>query len=1212
MRKFLYGLVGLVVVVVAAAWIVPGLIDWNGFKPDVVAEVKKATGRDMRIEGDLDLALLPTPRLSVAGVRIANIDGATAQDMIRLEALSVRVHFRPLFSGRIEVESVALIKPVIELETLKDGRANWVIGAPATAAQKSGSDSPKSDSAEPDAIRLDSLRIRDGTVTYRDATSGTVERIERVNAVIAAATLSGPFRIDGSLTVRGTPFRLDGTLGNIAVATPAVLRLGLSIAGTGTDAQIVGALANARQAHRVTGKLNVKSPDLAKLSAALAVGDPATGLPAWLAQNFSLSAELDASAKALSIDNLDIRLGETAATGGVSATLGEKVSADIALNLKHIDIEKWQAMRAAVPKRSDTGSTGTPAPATPANQPAEFQLPKNVSGSLNVGIEAVSVMGGRLRDIKLAAALDDGEVTLNELSIRLPGEAEVALAGFISSPGGKPAFEGSVEGRADNLRALLEWLKIDVADVPADRLRKFSVNAKLRGDRKQAQVSDINIRFDASRVRGGVTYAFRKRPAFGARFNIDQFNVDAYAPPRRRGTTKKTATRPARSATPQQNETAAPLAVLNDFDANVNLRVGTLNYRRTPIQEIAFDGTLSGGKLTLRRARIGNLAGTSATVNGTLAGFDRLPSFKGKFTIVSKDLTGLLRVAQIEPPVPPRRLGRLKLSGRADASADRTTLDSTLEVTGGKVRLAGSLTGLQANPRYDLRLDANHPDVARLARLFGSEIGPKGAKLGPIGFTARARGTLQSTRLDTRLKAAGVDATFSGKIADPISAPAIEGKFAASHPNYAGLMRALDPTFRSPRQNLGAVKLSSGIKGNLSGVKLEKFGGRIGPMKFNGDVDTSFTGPRPKVTASLKADQIPVDVLFPPKSRSSRQKARASGRFKPASAAAGRRVGAAAPAAKPRATAGATGQRFSPEPLDLSMLGDLDADLRLDAQLMTYRNIRIDRPRVAITLQDRVLKINELTGKMFDGAFDMKGQLSGAGTPSLKGTLKVDRANVGRALFEAANFDIAKGQMNFDLAISGVGRSEHALVSSLDGKGQLSVRNGSVKGFNLRAVSDRLKQLNRATDFLGLLGSAMGGGTTAFSALDGTFTIKRGVIRTNDLRMIADAGQGNAAGIVDLGRWHMDMAGQFRLTEHADAPPFDMAVRGPIDQPNRIFRFDKLQGYLVQRGIGSLLQKVIPGVKQEAAPAQPSTQPQIPQQIKPEDLLRGLLKGLNR
>jgi hypothetical protein len=127
------------------------------------------------------------------------------------------------------------------------------------------------------------------------------------------------------------------------------------------------------------------------------------------------------------------------------------------------------------------------------------------------------------------------------------------------------------------------------------------------------------------------------------------------------------------------------------------------------------------------------------------------------------------------------------------------------------------------------------------------------------------------------------------------------------------------------------------------------------------------------------------------------------------------------------------------------------------------------------------------------------------------------------------------------------------------------------------------------------------------------------VVRTKDMKLVADAGEGLATGFVDLSRWNMDMVAQFRLTEHPNAPPFGMRVTGAPDNPRRLFKFDKLQGFLLRRGIGSLLNEVLKGrVKQQQptspTPQQPQQQPQPqqPEKLQPQDLIRGLLEGLQR
>jgi hypothetical protein len=69
-----------------------------------------------------------------------------------------------------------------------------------------------------------------------------------------------------------------------------------------------------------------------------------------------------------------------------------------------------------------------------------------------------------------------------------------------------------------------------------------------------------------------------------------------------------------------------------------------------------------------------------------------------------------------------------------------------------------------------------------------------------------------------------------------------------------------------------------------------------------------------------------------------------------------------------------------------------------------------------------------------------------------------------------------------------------------------------------------------------------------------------------------------------------------------------MQVQGPIDNPRRIFRFEALQTYLLQRGVGTLLRKALPQQPEQGS----GEQPQEKRQPTGEDLLRGIFENLRR
>ena len=137
MKRVLWAIGGLLVLLVAAVLIGLGLVDWNQYKGDIQNQARDATGRELIINGDISITVFPAPALIANDVLLANIEGAASKNMLRLKYLEVRIALMPLLASRIEVERIKLVDPEIELEVLADGRKNWVFDTdgPGTASQ---------------------------------------------------------------------------------------------------------------------------------------------------------------------------------------------------------------------------------------------------------------------------------------------------------------------------------------------------------------------------------------------------------------------------------------------------------------------------------------------------------------------------------------------------------------------------------------------------------------------------------------------------------------------------------------------------------------------------------------------------------------------------------------------------------------------------------------------------------------------------------------------------------------------------------------------------------------------------------------------------------------------------------------------------------------------------------------------------------------------
>ena len=185
LRTILIVVVVVLVGLVATAVGILMSIDFNQYKPQIAAAVKSATGRNLSIGGDFKLGISLSPTLAVDNVSLSNMPGGSRPVMINLNRLDVQVELIPLLSKKIKVDRVILEGADILLETDAKGRGNWVFEAPGGAGTTTATTAaiPAEGGASMSLPEVDTVQIRDSTVTYHDGVAGTT----RARDVFAAA-----------------------------------------------------------------------------------------------------------------------------------------------------------------------------------------------------------------------------------------------------------------------------------------------------------------------------------------------------------------------------------------------------------------------------------------------------------------------------------------------------------------------------------------------------------------------------------------------------------------------------------------------------------------------------------------------------------------------------------------------------------------------------------------------------------------------------------------------------------------------------------------------------------------------------------------------------------------------------------------------------------------------------------------------------------------
>jgi len=560
--KVLAGLLGLVIVlIVAAIIIVPLVVDPNDYREEIVAEVKKSTGRDLQINGDITLSLFPWLGVELGELKLSNAKGFGDAPFASIKQAAVRVQLMPLLSKQVEVDTVLLDGLNLNLAKAEDGKTNWDDLADhktqsyehKTKSERSTAHkttTPDSRGAMPLAgLAIGGVKIADANVSWRDDSSGQQVSIQQLNLIVGAIAPGQPvdLKLDFIVDNQTPAIKANIQLSGSPHLSEKMDRLDISKLTLNVDAK--GDLLNGKPVKLVldTGvaldllkehlklnalQLNVNGLALSgDLAASNLSNEPSfsgelklaeLNVRDWLTQHdlpvpvtsdatvltrVALALQLAGSPKSLDLKKLALKLDDSTLTGNVRVdNLAATMPAiGFDLNVDAIDVDRYLPPPAEedAPSETDRAST-SPAKAVaqtePELLPVELLRQLDINGLFHVGRLTVKKL--LAEDVELKVKAKDGHLKVGQqvksfYQGNLQGEVNVDVRGK------EPLLQ--ITKQVSNIQA--EPLLQDLID--DGRLRgagRFNANLKTRGNTEQAfrrnLDGDIGFRFENGAVKG--------------------------------------------------------------------------------------------------------------------------------------------------------------------------------------------------------------------------------------------------------------------------------------------------------------------------------------------------------------------------------------------------------------------------------------------------------------------------------------------------------------------------------------------------------------------------------------------------------------------------------------------------------------------------------------------------------------------------------------
>jgi AsmA protein len=408
LKKLLIGLGVIIVLLVAAILIIPAFIPIDTIKEQIASQVREQTGREFTINGEVSVSLLPNVALEVNDVVFGNAPGGRAAEMASLKTLEIDVKLFPLISGELAVNRFILIDPVINLEALPDGTANWQIGGVGAAP---ADDSGGSGAPGLEKLQLGDVRLENGRITYFDAKTGTEQVLSDVNLSLDLKSIDAPFSADGSMVWQGEKIELSiraDTLNEV-----------LQGGSTGTELKVAAAPINldfkgsltGGDAAGVAGEVALNVPSVRKMLAW-------TGNPMPDGKGFELldiKGKLAASAGKASFSDAAIAFdaikgkGELAvdSSGAVPSVVGR-------LDLEQLDVNPYMPPAAA----EEESAAG---PSEWSDDPIDFSALRTANADFTLTAEGIKAQNIKIGRSALTIKLAGGKLVADLTELALYG-----------------------------------------------------------------------------------------------------------------------------------------------------------------------------------------------------------------------------------------------------------------------------------------------------------------------------------------------------------------------------------------------------------------------------------------------------------------------------------------------------------------------------------------------------------------------------------------------------------------------------------------------------------------------------------------------------------------------------------------------------------------------------------------------------------------------
>lgn len=439
----------------------------------VISEIKSAieasTGQEVRYDR-VHVSVVPEPKIVIDNLTISNLAFASTNNFIKTQSIEIHFTFEEVFKENPQIKVVRLIKPVVELEILRDGRENW---------------SFLYDKKSAGAFAfIKDAEIINGTIILNDHVSDYVEKVKDINGHIFGDAGMAGYEVDMQLREHPAHMRVDCDPNSFNNFMSFDAQCQVKIIQNQTTLDYDGRLlAQGAKGLVARGKVDLQSEDVRPfMDIAFSKGAKRFETYFPIGVPLTVQGEVYAGNHQLSLRLKQVQSNET--KGAISLDMkpnGDNVDIQTQANFSMLDYDKIFKESASYAGGKDDIFV------------VEGGFNPKWFGKATIKAAQLKFNGDVMKNVSLLSDIADGEFIITKANATLPGNGDLRGVGRLKTNVGGLDFEGQMELDGKSFYDLLPMLGMAKDDLPPNVYNQYFARFTLIARAKTTTLSEFRM-----------------------------------------------------------------------------------------------------------------------------------------------------------------------------------------------------------------------------------------------------------------------------------------------------------------------------------------------------------------------------------------------------------------------------------------------------------------------------------------------------------------------------------------------------------------------------------------------------------------------------------------------------------------------------------------------------------------------------------------------